>query len=147
FQQFEDDHSAFGTDFIHLHNVDVRRLTTQVPQCRWPEIDVRRGRPGPRDQQADGSQTGEQKGSVLHLGISCYGCTVNDRSMRIAFRCLSFTATVNLPRSCFLMRWASVSSQRESGRALNFLARFSPAGTSPMGKSASTWKLSISRPV
>src|SRR5262249_13557144 len=69
------------------------------------------------------------------------------RSMRVMFPCLSFTETVSLPLANSAIGLVSTSSQTPGVLALNFDARFPPAAMPSTGKSATTAKLSISRPV
>src|SRR5262249_42144300 len=63
----EEEHPAFGADFLDLQDVDVSRLGTQIPQGRRGGLDVSRGRPRPRGQQAgDRHRPQEEDGYFLH---------------------------------------------------------------------------------
>ena len=61
--------------------------------------------------------------------------------------CRSLTETIIFPFSSRVTGWVSFSSQRWSGRAVNLLARFWPAGMPSIAKSAVTVKLARSSPL
>src|SRR5262249_41911990 len=89
------------------------------------------------------------KGQTVHHATSevYYFFTEKVRSILLVLPWRSRTETVSLPLARSASGAASASSHTPSDFGRNRFARFFPGAIPPTGKSATTWKLSMSSPL